>query len=411
MWMKNMAVNYKAPTSLSSVKGIRLGSIEAKLRYKDRDDLTLIELAEGSHVAGIFTQNAFCAAPVLVCREHLEKSEGIRYLIINAGNANAGTGEEGLTSAEMICAEIADETLSALNSVLPFSTGVIGEQLPYWKIVEQVPALIESLGADNWLQAAQAIMTTDTSLKAVSKSLEINDKTVTITGMTKGAGMIEPNMATMLAFVATDAGISNDSLQSILNDAAKNSFNSITVDGDTSTNDSLILMATGKSEVNVDELEKDQQTLVIDAIREVCQELAQAIIRDAEGATKFVTIKVDSAPDYSYAKEIAYSVARSPLVKTALFASDPNWGRFLMAIGKAPVKDLDVSKLSLYLGKIQLIENGEPVESYSEEQGQVEMNKEEISIRIELNAGEETATVWTSDLSHEYVTINAEYRS
>ncbi|MEE9325756.1 MAG: bifunctional glutamate N-acetyltransferase/amino-acid acetyltransferase ArgJ [Cocleimonas sp.] len=406
-----MAVNYKAPTSLSSVKGIRLGSIEAKLRYKDRDDLTLIELAEGSHVAGIFTQNAFCAAPVLVCREHLEKSEGIRYLIINAGNANAGTGEEGLTSAEMICAEIADETLSALNSVLPFSTGVIGEQLPYWKIVEQVPALIESLGADNWLQAAQAIMTTDTSLKAVSKSLEINDKTVTITGMTKGAGMIEPNMATMLAFVATDAGISNDSLQSILNDAAKNSFNSITVDGDTSTNDSLILMATGKSEVNVDELEKDQQTLVIDAIREVCQELAQAIIRDAEGATKFVTIKVDSAPDYSYAKEIAYSVARSPLVKTALFASDPNWGRFLMAIGKAPVKDLDVSKLSLYLGKIQLIENGEPVESYSEEQGQVEMNKEEISIRIELNAGEETATVWTSDLSHEYVTINAEYRS
>jgi glutamate N-acetyltransferase/amino-acid N-acetyltransferase len=406
-----MAVNYKAPTSLSPVKGIRLGSITANLRYKDRDDLTLIELAEGSHVAGIFTQNAFCAAPVLVCREHLDKSEGIRYLVINAGNANAGTGEEGLTSAEMICAEIAEETLSALNSILPFSTGVIGEQLPYWTIVEQVPALVESLGADNWLQAAQAIMTTDTSLKAISKSLELDDKTVTITGMTKGAGMIEPNMATMLAFVATDAGISNENLQSILEDAAKNSFNSITVDGDTSTNDSLILMATGKSGVNVDELDKDQLVLVIDAIHEVCQQLAQAIIRDAEGATKFVTIKVDSALDYAYAKEIAYSVARSPLVKTALFASDPNWGRLLMAIGKAPVKDLDVSKLSLYLGETQLLENGEPVESYSEEQGQVEMDKAEISIRIELNAGKESATVWTSDLSHEYVTINAEYRS
>ena len=403
-----MAVNYIAPTTLSPVKGIRLGCIEANLRYKDRDDLTLIELAEGSSVAGVFTKNAFCAAPVIVCKEHLEKTEGIRYLVINAGNANAGTGEEGMTSARMICAEIAEETMTALDSILPFSTGVIGEQLPYWKIVEQVPQLIESLAEDNWLKVGKAIMTTDTTLKGVSKSLIINGKTVTVTGITKGAGMIEPNMATMLAYVATDAGIENDVLQAILDDAVKHSFNSITVDGDTSTNDSLILMATGQSGVALDEANEEQ---IVDAINNVCQELSQAIIRDAEGATKFVTINVEKAPDYNYAKEIAYSVARSPLVKTALFASDPNWGRLLMAIGKAPVKGLDVSKLSLWLGDTQLIEAGEPLESYKEVQGQAEMDKDEIVISVQLNAGDTEASVWTSDLSHEYVTINAEYRS
>lgn len=406
-----MAVNYQAVSTLTPVKGIRLGAIEAELRYKNRDDLTLIEVAEGSSVAGVFTQNAFCAAPVTVCKEHLERTEGIRYLVINAGNANAGTGEEGITSAQMICAEIAEETMSALDSVLPFSTGVIGEQLPYWKIVEKVPELIDSLSEDNWMKAAASIMTTDTTLKGVSKSLIINGKTVTITGMTKGAGMIEPNMATMLAYVATDAGINNEELQNILNEAVKHSFNSITVDSDTSTNDSLILMATGKSGVNLEELDEQDQTQLIEAINNVCQNLSQAIIRDAEGATKFVTILVESAPSYEYGKEIAYSVARSPLVKTALFASDPNWGRLLMAIGKAPVKDLDVNKISLFLGDTQLLENGEPLESYTEDQGQAEMNKDEITIRIQLNAGDQEATVWTSDLSHEYVTINAEYRS
>ena len=317
-----MAVNLTVPTSLMPVKGVRLGAIEANLRYKDRDDLTLIELAEGSNVAGVFTKNAFCAAPVIVCKEHLVRSEGIRYLVINAGNANAGTGEEGLTSARMICAEIADQTLTALDSVLPFSTGVIGEQLPYWDIVENVPALLESLAEDNWMRAAKAIMTTDTSIKAVSNSIQVDGKAVTITGMTKGAGMIEPNMATMLAYVAIDAAIDKDTLQQILNDVVRDSFNSITVDGDTSTNDSLILMATGKSGVTLDD--NNKETLVT-AINEVCQLLAQAIIRDAEGATKFVTIKIESAPNYDYAKEIAYSIARSPLVKTALFASDPNW--------------------------------------------------------------------------------------
>jgi len=403
-----MSVNLSVPSSLSPVRGIRLGSIEANLRYKDRDDLTLIELAEGSSVAGVFTQSAFSAAPVLVCREHLQQTDGIRYLIINAGNANAATGEEGLTSARMICAEIAEESMTALNSVLPFSTGVIGEQLPYWEIVEQIPALLETLKEDNWVKAATAIMTTDTSMKALSKSLEIDGKIVTITGMTKGAGMIEPNMATMLAYIGTDAGIESDHLQEILNDAVCDSFNSITVDSDTSTNDSLILMATGKSGVTLDE---SNQSQIIAGINEVCQQLSQAIIRDAEGATKFVTIKVEAAPDYAYAKEVAYSVARSPLVKTALFASDPNWGRLAMAIGKAPVNDLDVSKLALWLGDTQLLESGEPLETYTEEQGQKEMDKEEITIRIQLNTGNKSATVWTSDLSHEYVTINAEYRS
>lgn len=406
-----MAVNLTPATSLSPVKGIRLATLGAAIRYKDRDDLTLIEISEGASVAGVFTQNAFCAAPVTICRDHLQQVDDIRYLIINAGNANAGTGEEGMTSAQMICAEVADETMTALNSVLPFSTGVIGEQLPYWKIVERIPELVEKLGSDNWMSAAKAIMTTDTTMKALSKTATIEGKTVTITGMTKGAGMIEPNMATMLAYVAIDVGIQQDTLQTILNEAVSSSFNSITVDSDTSTNDALILMATGQSGVVLDELNESDKKIVIDLIDSTCEELAQAIIRDAEGATKFVTINVEDAPDYAYAKEIAYSVARSPLVKTALFASDPNWGRLLMAVGKAPVKDLDVTRISLWLGETLLLENGEPAESYSEEQGQVEMDKDEITIRISLNSGEAKAHIWTSDLSHEYVTINADYRS
>lgn len=406
-----MAVNLTPATSLLAVNGIRLAALNAGIRYKKRDDLTLIEISEGSSVAGVFTQNAFCAAPVTICREHLQEPDDIRYFIINAGNANAGTGEEGMTSAQMICAEIADETMTALNSILPFSTGVIGEQLPYWKIVERVPELLEKLDPDNWIVAAKAIMTTDTTMKALSKTAIVQGKTVTLTGMTKGAGMIEPNMATMLAYVALDAKIQQDTLQSILNEAVSSSFNSITVDSDTSTNDALMLVATGQSAVTFDELNKDDQAIVVDLINTSCEELAQAIIRDAEGASKFVTINVEDAPDYEYAKQIAYSVARSPLVKTALFASDPNWGRLLMAVGKTPVKDLDVTKISLWLGDTLLLENGEPAASYTEEQGQAEMDKAEITIRISLNAGEAKAHIWTSDLSHEYVTINADYRS
>ena len=406
-----MAVNLVPATSLSPVKGIRIATADAGIRYKNRDDLVLFEIAEGSSVAGVFTQNAFCAAPVTLCRKYLKSTDGIRHLIINAGNANAGTGEEGMTSAKMICAEIANETMTDLTSVLPFSTGVIGQPLPYWKIVEKIPELLENLSEGNWMAAAKGIMTTDTTLKAVSKSLEINGKTVNFTGMTKGAGMIEPNMATMLAYVATDAGIEQNTLQTLLNESVATSFNSITVDSDTSTNDSLILMATGKSGVILDEINPESRASITGTIKQVCEELAQAIIRDAEGATKFVTINVETAPDYAYAKAIAYSVARSPLVKTALFASDPNWGRLLMAIGKAPVKDLDVNKISLWLGETLLLENGQPAKSYTEELGQTEMNKAEITIRISLNAGDAKACVWTSDLSHEYVTINADYRS
>ena len=403
-----MPVNLTPVTELAPVKGVRLASIEANIRYKDREDLTLIEVSEGSSVAGMFTKNAFCAAPVTICREHLKSTDGIRYLVINSGNANAGTGEEGMTSADLICAEVADEGMSTLDSVLPFSTGVIGEQLPYWKIVEKIPALVENLTPNNWMRAAKAIMTTDTVHKGVSKILEIDGEVVTITGIAKGSGMIEPNMATMLSYVATDVAIKQPQLESICSDVTTQSFNSISVDGDTSTNDSFVLMATGKSGVQLDESNSE---VITAALNEVCQELAQAIIRDAEGATKFVTISVEKAPDYGYAKEIAYTVARSPLVKTALFASDPNWGRILAAIGRAPVEHINISKLTLYLGDTLLLESGEPAESYTEAQGQAEMDKEEITIRVVLNTGEAKAHVWTSDLSHDYITINADYRS
>lgn len=403
-----MPVNLVPAKDLIPVDGVRLASIGANIRYQNRDDLTLIEVSEGSSVAGMFTNNAFCAAPVTICREHLKTTQGIRYLIINSGNANAGTGEEGITSANLICAEVADEGMCNLDSVLPFSTGVIGEQLPYWKIVEKIPALVENLAADNWISTAKAIMTTDTVHKGVSKTVHIDDEIITITGIAKGSGMIEPNMATLLSYVATDAGIKQSELESICQEITTQSFNAISVDGDTSTNDSFVMMATGKSGVHLTDSNKD---VITTALNEVCQELAQAIIRDAEGATKFVTISVENAPDYNYAKEIAYTVARSPLVKTALFASDPNWGRILAAIGRAPVEHIDISKLTLYVGETLLLESGEPAESYTEEQGQAEMDKEEITIRAVLNTGEAQAHVWTSDLSHEYVTINAEYRS
>ncbi len=403
-----MPVNLTAVSELTPVEGVRLASIEANIRYKNRDDLTLIEISEGSSVAGVFTKNAFCAAPVTICREHLKTTRGIRYLIINSGNANAGTGEEGMTSADLVCAEVAGQGMCNLDCVLPFSTGVIGEQLPYGKIVEKVPALIKQLDMNNWMRAAKAIMTTDTVHKGASKTVEIGDQTVTITGIAKGSGMIEPNMATMLSYVATDVAIKQSQLEAICQEVTTQSFNSITVDGDTSTNDSFVMIATGKSGVSLDD---KNHAVIVAALNDVCQELAQTIIRDAEGATKFVTIRVEKAPDYDYAKEIAYTVARSPLVKTALFASDPNWGRIVAAIGRAPVEHINISKMTLYLGDTLLIESGEPAESYTEEQGQAEMNKDEITIRIVLNTGGAKAHVWTSDLSHEYITINADYRS
>ncbi|RTZ67760.1 MAG: bifunctional ornithine acetyltransferase/N-acetylglutamate synthase [Aquificaceae bacterium] len=403
-----MPVNLQAPKSLLPVKGVTLSAVTANIRYKNRNDLVLINLSEGGSAAGVFTRNKFCAAPVTLCRQHLSENTSPRYLLINAGNANAGTGEKGLHNAQQTCAMLADLNDLHPNDILPFSTGVIGEQLPLEPFEESLPQAVEQLAEDNWILAAEGIMTTDTVAKGVSEQIEIDGKTVTVTGIAKGSGMIEPNMATLLAYVACDADVEAELLQQVLNEAVADSFNAITVDADTSTNDSLVLLASGQAGVTITE---NNRAAFQQVINKVCQQLAQAIIRDAEGATKFVTIEVESAPDREYAREIAYTVARSPLVKTALFASDPNWGRLLMAIGRSNVDDLDVSKLSLWLGDTQLLASGEPLESYTEEQGQIEMNQEEITIRIALNAGNTAARIWTSDLSHEYVTINAEYRS
>jgi len=403
-----MAVNYTPVGDLLPVDGIRLSTAAAGIRYKDRDDLLLIEVSEGSSVAGVFTQNRFCAAPVLLCREYLKK-QSPRFLVINSGNANAGTGEQGLSNARNICQSLGELAGVVTDQILPFSTGVIGEQLPVEPFKEAFPPALKSLNKNSWLAAAKAIMTTDTVPKALSRQLTVGERKITLTGIAKGSGMIEPNMATMLAYIATDAAISPDLLQTMLKQAADLSFNSITVDGDTSTNDALMLMATGKSDVAV---EKDEDIVIFQqALNEICQYLAQSIIRDAEGATKFVTLSVQSAPDLETARAVAFTVARSPLVKTALFASDPNWGRILAAIGRSPVKRLDISKLSLWLGDTQLIGAGQPVATYTEQAGQSEMENEEITIRIDLNDGEANAIVWTSDLSHDYVTINAEYRS
>ena len=403
-----MAVNFTPASELLPVEGIRLSAAAAGIRYKNRDDLLLIEIEEGSSVAGVFTQKRFCAAPVLICREHL-KLQVPRYLVINSGNANAGTGEKGLSSAREICESLAQMTEATSEQVLPFSTGVIGEQLSVAPFSKAFPEAITNLSEDNWMSAARAIMTTDTLPKALSKQIAIGGKQITLTGIAKGAGMIEPNMATMLAYVGTDAAIAPDHLQAMLKLAADLSFNSITVDGDTSTNDALMLIATGKSGVALES--SGDLKLFQEALNELCQYLAQAIIRDAEGATKFVTLCVKNAPDLDTARAVAFTVARSPLVKTALFASDPNWGRILAAIGRSPVKKLDISKLSLWLGETHLIQAGQPVETYTEQAGQLEMNNQEITILIDLNDGEATTTVWTSDLSHDYVTINAEYRS
>ncbi len=403
-----MPVNLQAPISLPLVKGISLSAVEANIRYQGRNDLVLIKIARGGTTAGVFTLNKFCAAPVTLCRAHLNTNQSPRYLLINAGNANAGTGEKGLKTAKQSCSILAELAQVETEEVLPFSTGVIGEQLPLQPFAINLPKAMEQLKEDNWLLAAKGIMTTDTVAKGVSQQININGKTITITGIAKGSGMIEPNMATLLAYIGCDAKVEASLLQQILNEAVADSFNAITIDADTSTNDSLILIASAQADV---EITSNNREIFQQAINAVCQQLAQAIVRDAEGATKFVTIDVESAPDKAYAREIAYTIARSPLVKTALFASDPNWGRLLMAIGRSQVDALEVNKISLWLGETQLLEAGEPLASYSEEQGQMEMDKEEITIRVALNKGNSHARIWTSDLSHEYVRINAEYRS
>ena len=403
-----MAVGLKAPATLYPVKGVRLSAMHCGIKQDVAiKDLVLIEVAEGSSVAAVFTRNRFCAAPVTIARQHLDENPSSQLLLINSGNANAGTGTDGIEAAEKTCAAVAQSAKVNPASVLPFSTGVIAAALPHEKITMAIPALHASLHADNWLEAATGIMTTDTLPKAFSKQLSIDGQLVSITGISKGSGMIKPDMATMLSYVATDAAIDPGDLQALLARLIAGSFNSITVDGDTSTNDACVLIATGVSGVRV----SGEHAEFYDALTAVFEQLAQAIIRDGEGATKFVTIEVEQAASKKDAKEVAYCIAHSPLVKTALFASDPNWGRILAAIGRAPVDSLEIECIDLYLGRICLLKNGLPDPEYTEAAGQAAMDEEAITIRVNLNQGRASARIWTTDLSYDYVKINAEYRS
>ena len=408
-----MPVNLKALTidSIFPIKGISLGIAKANIKKPNRKDLLLVTIAEGSKVSGVFTQNAFCAAPVLLCKEHLKNTSGIRALIVNTGCANAGTGEDGLLKAKESCEAVSELLSIKPEQVLPFSTGVILESLPIDKIKNGLPDTIKNLDPTHWIDAAEAIMTTDIAPKAASRKIKIQDKEVVISGVSKGSGMIHPNMATMLSFIATDASINQILLDKLLKEVTEESFNCITVDGDTSTNDSFILIATGKAE-HIEINQEDQSYKALrDAIREVAIELAQAIVRDGEGATKFITIQVESGRDDAECRKVGFAIAHSPLIKTAFFASDPNLGRILAAIGYAGVDSLDITKIQLFLGNVLVAEKGGRASSYTEAQGQEVMKHPEISMRILLNRGHAKATIWTCDFSYDYVKINADYRT
>ena len=408
-----MPVNLKPLTidSIFPIKGISLGIAKAHIKKPNRKDLLLVTIAEGSKVSGVFTQNAFCAAPVLLCKEHLKNTSGIRALIVNTGCANAGTGEDGLLKAKESCEAVSELLSIKPEQVLPFSTGVILESLPIDKIKNGLPDTIKNLDPTHWIDAAEAIMTTDIAPKAASRKIKIQDKEVVISGVSKGSGMIHPNMATMLSFIATDASINQILLDKLLKEVTGESFNCITVDGDTSTNDSFILIATGKAE-HIEINQEDQSYKALrDAIREVAIELAQAIVRDGEGATKFITIQVESGRDDAECRKIGFAIAHSPLIKTAFFASDPNLGRILAAIGYAGIDSLDITKIQLFLGNVLVAEKGGRASSYSEAQGQEVMKHPEISMRILLNRGHAKATIWTCDFSYDYVKINADYRT
>jgi len=412
-----MAVNSPLPVAseLKPVNGIDIGFAEAGIKKPNRKDVLLMKLAEGATVAGVFTKNRFCAAPVQVSKANLAAvSNGgkpIRALVVNTGNANAATGEQGLQSARTTCEEVARLLGIDAQQVLPFSTGVILEQLPVQKIVAALPAAVSNLKQDNWFNAAEAIMTTDTQPKAASLTTTIGGHAVTLTGISKGAGMIKPNMATMLGYLAFDARVAQPVMDELVRYAADRSFNCITIDGDTSTNDSFILMATGTGSLVIDSLESPDYIALRDAVTGISTHLAQQIIRDGEGATKFITISVEQGRDMEECRKIGYAIAHSPLVKTAFFASDPNLGRILAAIGYAGVDDLDTSKLDLYLDDVLVAKAGGRNPEYKEEDGQRVMKKAEILVRVELGRGDANSTVWTCDLSHDYVSINADYRS
>jgi glutamate N-acetyltransferase / amino-acid N-acetyltransferase len=396
-------------TALLPVAGIEIGVVQAGIRKADRYDLTVMRFAAGTQVAGVFTRNRFCAAPVQLCKEHLGQSHAIRAVVINTGNANAGTGETGLANARQSCQLLADLLGLKPSEVLPFSTGVILEPLPVDRIAAGLPAAISALGTNQWGLAAKGIMTTDTVPKAISKQVVIGGKPITVTGISKGAGMIRPNMATMLGFIATDALVDGRLLQAMVKQAADQSFNRITIDGDTSTNDSLLLIASGQSGVDCGLGNAAIQLQAV--INEVAQWLAQAIVRDGEGATKFISVRVEQAGTEAEAAAVAYAIAHSPLVKTAFFASDPNLGRILAAIGYAGIDDLDVSKVELFLDDVHVATAGGRNPLYQEEDGKRVMKKAEILVRVVLQRGTVNTTVWTCDFSHDYVTINADYRS
>ena len=408
-----MPVNSPLPiaSNLKPVAGFEMGYAQAGIKKPGRKDVLVMRLAEGATVAGVFTTNRFCAAPVQVAKMHLAGAKPIRALVINTGNANAGTGEAGLANAQATCDALAKLLGCDAQQILPFSTGVILEPLPVEKLIAGLPAAIANLQTDNWLHAAEAIMTTDTQPKAASRSVMIAGKPVTLTGISKGAGMIKPNMATMLGYIACDAAVPQPLLEELVKHAANQSFNCITIDGDTSTNDSFILMATGAGELQIHDTASAEYAALRDVITELAQELAQMIVRDGEGATKFITIKIEQGESEEECKKIAYAIGHSPLVKTAFFASDPNLGRILAAIGYAGVHDLDVAKLNLYLDDVWVAKNGGRNPDYREEQGQRVMQQSEITVRVTLARGTAHATIWTCDLSHDYVSINADYRS
>jgi len=410
-----MPVNLSAPVhaDLLAINGVRIGVTEAGVRKANRKDLSVFLLDEGASVAGVFTQNRFCAAPVQVSREHLVQTAGaIRAMVINTGNANAGTGADGLARARRTCADLAALLQLKPEQILPFSTGVIMEELPVDRIAAGLPAAIAAAKADNWGTAAEGIMTTDTLPKAFSRAVDIGGKRVSITGISKGAGMIRPNMATMLGFLATDAAIAPELLQPLVKELADGSFNRVTIDGDTSTNDSFVLVATHKAgNAQITSLTSAEGQALKAALLDVSRLLAQAIVRDGEGATKFITIKVEGGKTEVECRLVAYSIAHSPLVKTAFFASDPNLGRILAAVGYASIDDLDQTKIDLYLNDVHVAVNGGRNPAYQEEDGQRVMKQQEIIVRVLLGRGEAEQTVWTCDLSHYYVSINADYRS
>ena len=406
-----MAVGLNNISGLLPVKGVQVAACSADIYKTNRKDLALISISSNSNCAAVFTRNAFCAAPVVIAKDHIQNGKSA-YCLINSGNANAGLGEQGIQASMDVCQHLANNADCSVESVLPFSTGVIAEPLPIDKIKKAIPVLLDNLKGDAWLDVADAIITTDTVAKGISKIIKLADGEIIITGIAKGSGMIRPDMATMLAFIATDADIGENLVQSILTEAVDTSFNCINVDGDTSTNDACFLVATGESDVvEISSFDEGTGLLFRNALLEICIYLAQAIVRDGEGASKFITVSVTDGASAEESREVALTVANSPLVKTAFFASDPNWGRILAAIGRTTLPDIDIERISISLNDVKIVDSGKRAENYTEAEGQRVMQQEEITISISLGRGSAGAVIWTCDLSHEYVRINSEYRS